>query len=229
MKHPFLPIAVAACLAGVGCDQSKTPAPADQAPSADAPADKAPEKTGMSSALGGGAPKTEAPVTKAAADAPPAEPSPEEVAKAVEALQKIDTVLRDSSLPPAKAGLQLAELASDASVPLQNRTEALQHAMNLLPDDSFGALDGLLASKDAPVSLQDLVFNEVHNRPVTTQLPVALTLLKSPDPDVSSRARSLLAFHLERDYGDDLDAWTQPVQEAIAKAKGAAPAGQPAQ
>jgi hypothetical protein len=226
MKHPFLPITVAVCLAGVGCDQSKTPAPADSSSSAEVPSEKPPVKPGMSSALGGGTPKSEPAAASASTTAAPAEPSPEEVAKTVEALQKIDAVLRDSSMPPAKAGLQLAELASDSAVPLQNRTEALQHAMNLLPDDSFGALDGLLSAKDAPVSLQDLVFNEVHNRPVTTQLPVALTLLKSPDPDVSSRARSLLAFHLDRDYGDDLDAWTQPVQEAIAKAKGTTPPAQ---
>jgi hypothetical protein len=78
----------------------------------------------------------------------------------------------------------------------------------------------LLSAPDAPVSLQDMVFNEVHNRPVTTQLPVALLLLKSPDPDVSSRARNLLRFHLDRDYGDDLEAWVKPTEEALAKAKG---------
>jgi hypothetical protein len=89
--------------------------------------------------------------------------------------------------------------------------------MNLLPDQDFSSLDGMLKNKETPVALLDIVFNEVHNRPAATQLPVALTLLHSPDPDVATRARSLLAFHLDRDYGDDFAAWDAPVAEALAK------------
>ncbi|MBU6302268.1 MAG: hypothetical protein KGS60_11985 [Verrucomicrobia bacterium] len=222
MRYPPLTsVVLSLCLAGASCDRQTAPSPGGAGtPSAPAEPTKSVPKAGLTSALGSAKTAPEAPAANPATPAPPKEPSPEEVAKTVAALQKIDSVLRDSNLPPAKAGLQLAEMASDSSVPLQNRTEALQHAVNLLPDDGFGALHGLLSAPDAPVSLQDMVFNEVHNRPVTTQLPVALLLLKSQDPDVSSRARNLLRFHLDRDYGDDLGAWVKPTEEALAKAKG---------
>ena len=200
----------------VGCDQKKSDVGA-KAPETTTPASQTDgaAKPGLSSSLGSS--ETAPPAPEGVKPVAPTEPTPEEAAKMVAALQEIDSTLRDKALPPAEAGMKMAKLASDSSVPLSSRTDALQHAMNLLPDQGFTSLDGMLKDKETPVSLLDMVFTEVHNRPPTTQLPVALTLLRSSNPDVASRARSLLAFHLDRDYGDDLAAWDAPVAEALAK------------
>lgn len=170
-----------------------------------------------------------APAAPALPVAPAApEMSPEAVARTVAALNEIDTVLRDKALSTDAAALRLVTLASDSSVPLATRTDALQHAINLLPDESFDSLDPLISTKETPVELLDMVFTAVHDRSASVQLPIALTLMQRSDEDVSTRARNLLAFHLDQDFGDDPAAWLEPVQAAIAKAQSAsAPAQAP--
>ena len=78
--------------------------------------------------------------------APVAPPSP----KAAAALEEIDTVLRDQSISQGDAAKRLVALATDATVPDQMRNDALQHAMNLLPDEGFNSLDALLKTKGTP-------------------------------------------------------------------------------
>jgi len=199
-----------------GCDQRKPEDPAKASTSLPAsPGGSALSKPALSSSLGSSTPNK--PSADPASPPTPSAPSPEETAKLVAALQEIDSSLRDKQLPPAEAGLKMAKLAADPNVPLAARTDALQHAMNLLSDQGFASLDGMLKDQKTPVPLLDMVFVEVHNRPATTQLPVALSLLHSANPEVASRARNLLAFHLNRDYGDDFSAWDRPVAEELAK------------
>jgi hypothetical protein len=137
----------------------------------------------------------------------------------VAALEEIDTVLRDQSIPQDAAALRLVALAGDGSVPEPIRNDALQHAMNLLPDEAFNAVEEMVKTKATPPELLDLVFHEIHNRPVQVQLPTALMLMKErAGEEISQQARDLLSFHLEKDLGDDPAAWTAAVQEATAKA-----------
>jgi hypothetical protein len=77
----------------------------------------------------------------------------------------------------------------------------------------------MIKTKATPADLLDLVFHEIHNRPVQVQLPTALLLMKErAGEEISQQARDLLSFHLERDLGDDPAAWTAAVQEATNKA-----------
>jgi hypothetical protein len=139
--------------------------------------------------------------------------------RAQAALEEIDTVLRDQSIETGAAAQRLVKLATDATVPDQIRNDALQHAMNLLPDEGFPSLDELLKTKSTPAELLDLVYHEIHNRDVTVQLPTALLLMERTGEEISQQARELLAFRLEQDYGDDPTAWAAPVQKAVAEAK----------
>ncbi|RFC42683.1 MAG: hypothetical protein DVB23_002994 [Verrucomicrobia bacterium] len=150
---------------------------------------------------------------------PSPEPAPANPARAAAALEEIDTVLRDQSIPLDAAAQRLVRLASDATVPDQIRNDALQHAMNLLPDEAFNSVDAMIKTKATPPELLDLLFHEIHNRPVEVQLPTAFLLMKErAGEEISQQARDLLSFHLEKDLGDDPSAWSAAVQEATAKA-----------
>jgi hypothetical protein len=212
-KNFGLVLAALALVGGVGyfvwsSQQQPAAAPAkDTPPTAAAPAAQ-PARTLPSSSLENRpmTPPTPAPVEP---------PSP----KGAAALEEIDTVLRDQSISQGDAAQRLVALASDATVPDQMRNDALQHAMNLLPDEGFTSLDALLKTKGTPPELLDLVYHEIHNRPVEVQLPAALLLMQRTGEEISQQSRDLLSFHLEQDYGDDPTAWAKPVQDALAKAK----------
>ena len=216
---PLVGIALAAAVgAAVWYTQQQPPAPAvppvtTSAPESSPPAPPTPQPpSALSSPVVPSIPSpTEAP-----------EMSPEAIARTAAALKEIDTVLRDKTLSTDAAGLRLVTLASDSSLPLATRTDALQHAINLLPDKSFDSLNGMLTAKDTPGELLDMVFVSIHDRSPSVQLPVALALMQRSSGEVSTQARNLLAFQLDRDYGDDPEAWLEPVKAAIAKAQEAA-------
>jgi hypothetical protein len=156
-----------------------------------------------------------APVT-----APTPPPAPENTPRGVAALEEIDTVLRDQTVSTDAAAQRLVKLASDEAVPAEIRNEALQHAMNLLPDEAFNSVDGMIKAKSTPPELLDLLFHEIHNRPVDVQLPTAFLLMSERrGEEISQQARDLLSFHLEKDLGDDPTAWAPVVQQATAKAR----------
>jgi len=142
-----------------------------------------------------------------------------ETNRAAAAIEEIDAVLRDESIPQDNAARRLVALASDATVPNKIRNDALQHAMNLLPNGSFDSLAEMIKTQATPPELLDLVFHEIHNRPVEVQLPTALLLMQRSGEQVAQQARELLAFRLEKDLGEDPAAWATAVQEATQKAK----------
>jgi hypothetical protein len=208
------PIAAVLLLGGVGAavwfSQQQPSVPAKPAPAAATTPAATPARQLPASSLDA----KPAPMT-ATAEAPEAPLS----GRGAAAVEEIDTVLRDQSISTDDAAKRLVALAADGTVPEKIRNDALQHAMNLLPDEGFASLEGMLKTKETPPELLDLVFHEIHNRPVDVQLPTALLLMQRSGEEVSQQARELLSFHLEKDLGDDPAAWTSTVQEATAKAK----------
>jgi len=208
------PIAAIVLIGGVGAavwfSQQQPPAPGKPAPVATSPSETKPPIRQLPSSSLENRPTPAPPTTP--------EPAPP-TARATAAIEEIDNVLRDQSISTDDAAQRLVKLASDATVPDQIRNDALQHAMNLLPDEGFGSLEEMLKTKATPPELLDLVFHEIHNRPVDVQLPTALLLMQRSGEEVAQQARELLGFHLEQDLGDDPTAWASAVQQAAAKAK----------
>jgi len=155
-------------------------------------------------------------------EAPPIPPAPAETTpkpNTTAAVERIDEVLRDESISHDDAARNLLAVVADDAVSDAVRLEAMQHAMNLLSDESFTAVEGLLKGKTTPPEILDTVFHEIHNRAVDVQLPAAYLLMQRSGEEVAQQARDLLGFHLEQDLGDDPAAWAEAVRAATEKAK----------
>jgi hypothetical protein len=135
------------------------------------------------------------------------------------AVERIDALLRDESISHDDAARNLLAVVADDGVSDAVRLEAMQHAMNLLSDESFASVETLLKGKSTPVDVLDTVFHEIHNRPVDVQLPAAYLLLQRSGEEIAQQARELLSFHLEQDLGEDPAAWADAVRAATEKAK----------
>lgn len=185
-------------------EKAPAPAPVVQTPEP-APA-KAPA-TG--STLG------KAPAPPSAADQPPAGGDAD--ANAAKYYEQIDDLLRDDNISNEEAGTKLAAIAADANAPLDLRTQALGHALNLIDDENFEKLNPLLQDPNAPDDLRDALVHDIYNRPVEVQLPAALLLYQKGSGEAYDLAEQLLEFRLEQNHGQDMGAWKKAIDELIAK------------
>ncbi len=107
-------------------------------------------------------------------------------------------ILSNDRIGEAEAATLLHELASDASLPIEDRLEALTHGLNLdiTPFASFGSTPALPSELATP--FLEAVLN--HNDSPQLQIQSYLALLDHSDPEVSALAADMLAFAV----GDDL-------------------------
>jgi|GEM_PF-3584517 len=107
-------------------------------------------------------------------------------------------ILSNDRIGEAEAATLLQELAVDASLPTEDRLEALTHGLNLdiTPFASFGSTPALPAELATP--FLEAVLN--HNEAPQLQIQSYLALLDHSDPEVSALATDMLAFVV----GDDL-------------------------
>jgi hypothetical protein len=118
----------------------------------------------------------------------------------------LDEVLR-AEAEPALSAQHLLELLP--RFPEDGQVEAAQHIANLLPDDNYAALGGLLTNQNTQVAVQDVVMADLLSRPNAVKLPWLLEMMRHPSLTKATDARELFQLYLDEDLGDDWAAWQQ--------------------
>lgn len=133
---------------------------------------------------------------------------------------EIHRLLADDSISTTDASLGLLEVAANNRVGNTHRCEALQHALNLVPDENYAAM--ILKDPDGTYwdtpEMQSLLLLDAHNRQDIAKIPAALAVLKHADGEVRTEAKELLAFLLDLDettMGDDYAQWHAAVTQRM--------------
>ena len=123
--------------------------------------------------------------------------------------------LGDDSISIADAADGLLEMAADPTAPMNVRTDALEHALNLTSDANFENVNAILTSQESaiPELLVQTVLNDSYNRRHITQVDTSFRILIGEySEELVEEAIELLEFHTDENHGNDLDAWAQAVE-----------------
>jgi len=123
--------------------------------------------------------------------------------------------LGDDSISIADAADGLLKMAADPTAPINVRSDALEHALNLTDDTNFENVNTILSSQESviPEPLVQTVLNDSYNRRHITQVDTSLRILNGEySEELVGEALELLEFHTDEYHGDDLVAWTQAVE-----------------
>jgi hypothetical protein len=106
-------------------------------------------------------------------------------------------------------------MAAYPTAPMNVRTDALEHALNLTDDANFENVNAILSSEQSaiPEPLVQTVLDDSYNRKHITQLDTAFRILSGQYPEnLVEEALELLEFHTYENHGNDIDAWAQAVE-----------------
>ena len=123
--------------------------------------------------------------------------------------------LGDDSISIEDAATGLLDMAADPTAPMNVRTDALEHALNLTNDANFENVNAILSSQQSaiPELLVQTVLNDSYNRRHITQVDTAFRILTGEySEELVEEALELLEFHTDEKHGNDLDAWAQAVE-----------------
>ena len=123
--------------------------------------------------------------------------------------------LGDDSISIEDAASGLLEMAADPTAPMNVRTDALEHALNLTNDANFENVNAILSSQQSaiPELLVQTVLNDSYNRRHITQVDTAFRILTGEySEELVEEALELLEFHTDENHGNDIDAWAQAVE-----------------
>ncbi|MFM7180780.1 MAG: hypothetical protein ACKO2G_04865 [Verrucomicrobiales bacterium] len=108
--------------------------------------------------------------------------------------------------PDDKLITGLLEFTGRKDLGLAEKSQALDHALNLLPDPEYGKLGALLLDPGTPTALLQKVFIDLHNRNEKASLQASLLLIKREEAEIVSAAKALLAHRLDLDEENELEA-----------------------
>ena len=123
--------------------------------------------------------------------------------------------LGDDSISIEDAASGLLEMAADPTAPMNVRTDALEHALNLTNDANFENVNAILSSQQSaiPELLVQTVLNDSYNRRHITQVDTSFRILTGEySEELVEEALELLEFHTDENHGNDIDAWAQAVE-----------------
>jgi hypothetical protein len=123
--------------------------------------------------------------------------------------------LGDDSISIEDAASGLLDMAADPTAPMNVRTDALEHALNLTNDANFENVNAILSSQQSaiPELLVQTVLNDSYNRRHITQVDTAFRILTGEySEELVEEALELLEFHTDENHGNDIDAWAQAVE-----------------
>lgn len=135
----------------------------------------------------------------------------------------VSRILADDKISTTDAAVMLHALATDASLPVDERLEALQHGLNL----DMAPFARFAESPDLPTELAAQFLDAVINFNESPELQIQsyLALLNHPDPEVSSSATDMLAFIVEDDQREANPATlVQMANQKLAELRKAPPA-----
>ena len=115
--------------------------------------------------------------------------------------------------PRLRAGL--SRIILDPARAQGERTEALEHLLNLSASDPAATLAPLLVHAGLGHAQCDQILDDSLNGTLAWQADANLAVLSHrKDPALLARAREHLGFLLDADHGDDLAKWTSEIAAA---------------
>ena len=111
---------------------------------------------------------------------------------------------------------KLSALVLDSRAPMENREEALAHALNLSAGNEAEVLTPLATNPELPDNLTETILAEALNRPLAYQAELYLAALSvKKSPEMQKLIRDHLAFLTGgEDLGSDPKAWVGPLNAA---------------
>ena len=100
----------------------------------------------------------------------------------------------------------LLEFVTKGENTVDERLGALSHALNLLSDKDYKKLVGILSSADTPQPVLMQIIADLHNRPEEPALWASLVLMQSQDTLVASEAKKVVAFLLDMEEANEVEA-----------------------
>jgi len=108
--------------------------------------------------------------------------------------ERLDAILRDDTRDDAAVAVKLQDLAARKDVPLEERIDALEHAVLLTPDAQGEGLVALARDPGLPPELASVLLSDFHNRPDPVRLAGAVALAKNNDASTRGEAMDLVRF-----------------------------------
>jgi len=129
------------------------------------------------------------------------------------ASQAVAALVGNSSLsdPEVVAGLQ--RIVDDAGRPLDERLEALDHALNLIPNDNPAVLHEISGRRILPDEMRMRILAEALNRPPRLQGELLVLLLGNAAGDARQELLRELTGLCGEDLGEDPAAWRVAVDK----------------
>ncbi len=129
-----------------------------------------------------------------------------------EASAAVAAIIGDSEIDDTTARNRLLGLVTDATRPVSERAEALEHVLLLTPDTDSAALLPLVSSARLPAEIRERLIEDTHNRSGKTQLDLFLALLERADGEQTDEIIEVLRTLTGEDHGADLAAWRVAVE-----------------
>jgi len=124
---------------------------------------------------------------------------------------QLGDILANKSLRNIEAAGSFLSLAVDPTKSAALRFNALEHALNLLPEDQASALSPLIAEQTTPTEMVDSILDYAMNIDIdTTALDLGIQILESPHEDQREASHEMVAFILDVD--SDVDSATLLVE-----------------
>jgi hypothetical protein len=125
----------------------------------------------------------------------------------------VAALVGDTSLTDAEVIAGLRRIVDDAGRKLDERLEALDHALNLIPDDQPDILLGMAANRVLPTEVRQRLLADALNRPAKPQGQLQVKLLENAAGDTRKEVLGELTGLCGKDLGDDPAAWRKAVEE----------------
>lgn len=130
---------------------------------------------------------------------------------------QVESILGDQSTDDKATAIKLIGLAARSEISLEERTEALSHAVLLTPDSEGVRLVALAQQESLSPELGQILLSDFHNRPDPTRLAGAVALAKSADPSIRKEAIDLVRFLTDESDPESDDSETLKRAEAKLK------------
>lgn len=124
-----------------------------------------------------------------------------------DATPKIEAWLSDHfNLPDPELIDGLLEFMRRGDISLAEKTKALEHALNLIPDPEYQKLDEVIKDPAIPASMLATIFTDIHNRNEQAAIHASLLFLQRTEPEAAANGKALLAHLLDMDEESDTEA-----------------------
>ena len=129
------------------------------------------------------------------------------------ASEAVAALVGNGSLSDPEVVAGLRNIVDDAGRPLDERLEALDHALNLIPNDNPVVLHEIAGRRILPDEVRMRILAEALNRPPRLQGELLVLLLENAAGEARQEVLSELAGLCGEDLGDDPAAWRGAVDK----------------